>query len=235
MRSLTRPRSHCEATLAPYASTYKPPHDHPRSDGPIHVTLALGEIDEQFEEGMEWEELVPNSQDVLDAVRSLRDGDGLADMQIDLPWELGNGTKPSGDGTIVVVGQFTCSAFLSPRREVESSGTYVTGRPLDRHKYPHLASSPPSLFRRTVHLPLSLKETDSPDPSHRTPRARRSQDFGTVNRYPCSRNFSSDSTESNEREHFNPRPSCDKLVTLRHSQCFHFDTKSIDRERSTQI
>jgi hypothetical protein len=50
---------------------------------------------------MEWD--VPDSQDVLDAVRNLRDGDGLVGMEIDLPWEL-NGAKSTGDGIIIVVG-----------------------------------------------------------------------------------------------------------------------------------
>lgn len=70
------------------------------------MTLSLGEVDELSEELMEWEELVPTSQQVLDAVRNLRDGDGLVDMEIDLPWEL-NGTKSTGDGVVVVVGELS--------------------------------------------------------------------------------------------------------------------------------
>jgi len=91
--------------IAPYASSYVIPSDQPRSRGPIHVTLALGQ-EEFIDEGMEWEEVIPNAQDVLDAVRSLRDGDGLAEMQVDLPWELGNGFAGSGneEGLMIVVG-----------------------------------------------------------------------------------------------------------------------------------
>lgn len=92
------------ATLAPYASSYRPPRDVPRSDGPVQVTLALGHADrDEVVEGMEWEHVAPNAQDVLDAVRNLRDGDGLVGMEIDLPWDLG--TAVGGrEGTIVVVG-----------------------------------------------------------------------------------------------------------------------------------
>ncbi|GAA5922471.1 mRNA-processing endoribonuclease [Sporobolomyces koalae] len=52
---------------------------------------------------MDWEQVVPNSQDVLAAVRTLRDGDGLADMQIDLPLEFSTGARRTNEGLIVVV------------------------------------------------------------------------------------------------------------------------------------
>ncbi|GAA5838349.1 hypothetical protein JCM9279_003216 [Rhodotorula babjevae] len=52
---------------------------------------------------MEVEEWAPPTQDVLDAVSSLRSGDGgYAPMQLDLPWELDGGSAPSG-GPVVVV------------------------------------------------------------------------------------------------------------------------------------
>ena len=133
------------ATLAPYASDYVPPTDHPRSKGPIHVTLALGE-GEFIDEGMEWEELIPNAQDVLDAVRTLRDGDGLADMQVDLPWELGNGFAGSGseEGLMVVVGKYllSCSVSLELTIEIKEG----------RYEHPHLSSTTSPFFRRLLHL-----------------------------------------------------------------------------------
>ncbi|GAA5909196.1 hypothetical protein JCM8208_003407 [Rhodotorula glutinis] len=49
---------------------------------------------------VEW---LPPTQDVLDAVSSLRSGDGgYAPMQLDLPWEL-EGGSPSSGGPVVVV------------------------------------------------------------------------------------------------------------------------------------
>ncbi|GAA6018111.1 hypothetical protein JCM11491_003321 [Sporobolomyces phaffii] len=138
---------HTQNTLAPYASSYKPPIDSPRSDGPVHVTLALGVVGQhsldEWEEAMDWEELVPNSQDVLDAVRHLRDGDGLVDMQVDLPWELGTRTR-HGDGTVVVV----------------DTNILISHLPLIRD-FVQLCSSLPPVDRPTLLVPhIVLRELD---------------------------------------------------------------------------
>lgn len=99
-------------TLAPYASTYKRPSDSIKSNGaPIQLTLSHSPSEEdELVQSMEWEEIVPNSQDVLDAVRNLREGDEFAAMEVDLPWELSGtsgtgGWKQGGDGIMVVVGE----------------------------------------------------------------------------------------------------------------------------------
>ncbi|GAA5876024.1 hypothetical protein JCM16303_006996 [Sporobolomyces ruberrimus] len=105
---------------------------------------------------MEWEELVPNSQDVLDAVRSLRDGDGLADMQIDLPWELGNGTKPSGDGTIVVVDTNILISHLPLLRSFVGLCTSLSPSKRPTLLIPHI------VLRELDGLKTSARSTDIP-------------------------------------------------------------------------
>ncbi|GAA5898642.1 hypothetical protein JCM5296_005948 [Sporobolomyces johnsonii] len=88
-------------TLAPYATSYIPPSDLAGNGGPVAITLALGEAEVE-EEIMEWEEVVPDPQDVLDAVRNLREHNGMAAMQVDTPWEL-TGEGADGAGAVVVV------------------------------------------------------------------------------------------------------------------------------------
>ncbi|GJN91461.1 hypothetical protein Rhopal_004484-T1 [Rhodotorula paludigena] len=86
--------------LAPYAASYRPPADVQRHAGPVSLLLELG-VEHEVEESMEVEYVDP--ADVLAAVRSLRDDDGgIAEMQLDLPWELEGGGVISGRAIIVV-------------------------------------------------------------------------------------------------------------------------------------
>ncbi|BGP44634.1 hypothetical protein JCM10450v2_000448 [Rhodotorula kratochvilovae] len=92
-----------DTKLAPYAASYIPPVDVQRHGrGPVVLTLELGVEVEQVEVMMDVEE-IPPTQEVLDAVSSLRSGDGLGRMQLELPWE-GDVAGPSpGDGRMVIV------------------------------------------------------------------------------------------------------------------------------------
>lgn len=101
-------------TLAPFAATYVPPADVPRSDGPVSIVLSLGPHDETSEL-MEWDKVeVPESATVLDALRHLRSEDGHAGMQIDMPWEL-DGSWWSEGGPLAVVGALLSSFSLRTR------------------------------------------------------------------------------------------------------------------------
>lgn len=68
------------------------------------MTVTLERGGDGVEHEMMEVEWLPPTQDVLDAVSSLRSGNaGYAPMQLDLPRELDGGSPPSG-GPIVVVG-----------------------------------------------------------------------------------------------------------------------------------
>ncbi|GAA5974284.1 hypothetical protein JCM21900_006653 [Sporobolomyces salmonicolor] len=132
-------------TLAPYATSYIPPADLARNGGPVAITLALGEVEVE-EEIMEWEEVVPDPQDVLDAVRDLREHNDVADMQVDTPWEL-NGEAEDGAGAVVVVDTNILISHLSLLRSLAQL----------------CASAPPWLCSRrpTLFIPhIVLRELD---------------------------------------------------------------------------
>ncbi|GAA5946991.1 hypothetical protein JCM3765_002105 [Sporobolomyces pararoseus] len=104
---------------------------------------------------MEWEELVPTSQQVLDAVRNLRDGDGLVDMEIDLPWEL-NGAKSTGDGVVVVVDTNILISHLPLLRSFVELCTSLPPAQRPTLLVPHI------VLRELDGLKTSGKQTDIP-------------------------------------------------------------------------
>ncbi|GAA6063626.1 hypothetical protein JCM10212_000127 [Sporobolomyces blumeae] len=141
------------AALAPYAASYVPPTDVPPSDGPVHVTLALrgGPNAELVEDGMEWEEAIPDEQDVLDAVDRFRIAFST-EMQVDLPWELGASGEEATGGTVVVI---DTNILISHLQLVQS--------------FAALAASIPIPHRPTLLVPhIVLRELDGLKTSSRS-------------------------------------------------------------------
>lgn len=101
------PASGGVATLAPYASSYVPPRDEPVRSGPVSVTLALGPDDETAD--LMEIDVKPAQADVLAAVQSIRQQDGVARMDLDFPESV---EAPARAFSVAVVGPSPHSSLL---------------------------------------------------------------------------------------------------------------------------
>lgn len=104
------PASGGVATLAPYASSYVPPRDVPVRSGPVAVTLALGPDDETDVDELMDIDVKPAQADVLAAVQSIRQQDGLARMDLDFPESI---EAPACVFSVAVVGSSPQCSSLS--------------------------------------------------------------------------------------------------------------------------
>jgi len=103
----------------------------------------------------------------------------------------------------------------------------------NRYQHPHLAFTTSSFFRRPLELSPFPSTSNSPYPSHRPSRTRWPEDLGTIYRYRSSLQFSL-TTKSNDREHFDSRPSSYELVALSYPLVGYTIRYKIDRSGTTQ-